>query len=85
RKWGSKAIETSWKEHFLRKQQSGAAGFGGTRGGQIEQDFALRAEHGAHGPGGLLFLLLLRMAVGALQKARVRVPYQIRHCLLVHA
>ena len=25
------------------------------------------------------------MAVGALQKARVRVPYQIRHCLLVHA
>ena len=35
--------------------------------------------------GGLLFLGLLGVAVGALQKSGVAVPRQVGHRLLVHA
>lgn len=80
-----KLLKLPGKNIFYESNNQALRDLAGHAAARLNRDFALRAEHGAHGPGGLLFLLLLRMAVGALQKARVRVPYQIRHCLLVHA
>ena len=57
----------------------------GTGGGEIENLLAVRTEHGEHGVSRLLLLRLLRVAVGALQKAGIRVPHEVCHRLLVHA
>ena len=54
-------------------------------GGKIENLFAVRAEHGEHGVSRLLLLRLLGVAVGTLQKASVRMTYEVCHRLLVHA
>ena len=54
-------------------------------GGEIEDLSAVRTEHGEHGVCRLLLLRLLRVAVGALQKASVRVTDEVCHRLLVHA
>lgn len=60
-----KLSQFSWKNEFLRKQQSCAAPRQGT-GGEIENLSAVRTEHGAHGVSRLLLLRLLGVAVGAL-------------------
>ena len=56
-----------------------------TGGGEIENLLAVRTEHGEHGVCRLLLLRLLRVAVGALQKAGVRMTHEVCHRLLVHA
>ena len=56
-----------------------------TGSGEIEDLLAVRTEHGAHGVCRLLLLRLLGVAVGALQKAGVRVADKVCHRLLVHA
>ena len=56
-----------------------------TDGGEIEDLLAVRTEHGEHGVGRLLLLRLLGVAVGTLQKAGVRMTYEVCHRLLVHA
>ena len=56
-----------------------------TDGGEIEDLLAVRTEHGAHGVSRLLLLRLLGVAVGALQKAGVRMADKVCHRLLVHA
>lgn len=72
------------KNEFLRKQQSCAAPLRGT-GGKIEDLSAVWTEHGEHGVCRLLLLRLLGVAVGALQKASVRMADKVCHRLLVHA
>ena len=84
RKHSGKAITIFLKNEFLRKQQSCAAPLRGT-GGEIENLSAVRAEHGEHGVSRLLLLRLLGVAVGALQKAGVRMTDEVCHRLLVHA
>ena len=86
RKRGGKAITIFLEERFLllRKQQSCAAPLRRT-GGEIEDLSAVRTEHGAHGVCRLLLLRLLGVAVGALQKAGVRMADKVCHRLLVHA
>ena len=54
-------------------------------GGEIEDLSAVRTEHGEHGVCRLLLLRLLGVAVGALQKAGVRMADKVCHRLLVHA
>ena len=54
-------------------------------GGEIEDLLAVRAEHGEHGVCRLLLLRLLGVAVGALQKAGVRMTHEVCHRLFVHA
>ena len=54
-------------------------------GDEIENLSAVRTEHGEHGVCRLLFLRLLGVAVGALQKAGVRMADKVCHRLLVHA
>ena len=54
-------------------------------GGEIENLLAVRTEHGEHGVSRLLLLRLLGVAVGALQKAGVRMAHEVCHRLLVHA
>ena len=56
-----------------------------TGGGEIEDLLAVRTEHGEHGVSRLLLLRLLGVAVGALQKAGVRMTHEVCHRLLVHA
>lgn len=73
------------KNEFLRKQQSCAVPRQGTGGGEIEDLLAVRTEHGEHGVSRLLLLRLLGVAVGALQKAGVRMADKVCHRLLVHA
>lgn len=72
------------KNEFLRKQQSCAVPLRRT-GGEIENLSAVRTEHGEHGVCRLLLLRLLGVAVGTLQKAGVRMTYEVCHRLLVHA
>ena len=84
RKHGGKAITIFLKNEFLRKQQSCTVPFRRT-GGEIEDLSAVRTEHGEHGACRLLLLRLLGVAVGALQKAGVRMPHEVCHRLLVHA
>lgn len=55
-----------------------------TDGGEIEDLLAVRTEHGEHGVCRLLLLCLLGVAVGTLQKAGVRMTYEVCHRLLVH-
>lgn len=56
-----------------------------TGGGEIENLSAVRTEHGEHGVCRLLLLRLLGVAVGALQKAGVRMTDEVCYRLLVHA
>jgi len=84
RKRGGKAITIFLKNEFLRKQQSCAVPRQGT-GGEIEDLSAVRTEHGEHGVCRLLLLRLLGVAVGALQKAGVRMAHEVCHRLLVYA
>ena len=85
RKRGGKAICNFRKNVFLRKQQSCAVPLRRTGGGEIENLLAVRTEHGEHGVCRLLLLRLLGVAVGALQKAGVRMTHEVCHRLLVHA
>ena len=80
-----KLSQFSWRNEFLRKQQSCAGPLRRTDGGEIEDLSAVRAEHGEHGVGRLLLLRLLGVAVGTLQKAGVRMTHEVCHRLLVHA
>ena len=52
---------------------------------ELRYMLALRTEHGEHGVSRLLLLRLLGVAVGTLQKASVRMTYEVCHRLLVHA
>ena len=70
---------------FLRNRQSGAVPGFGTAGGKIENAFSVGAEHREHGVSRLLLLLFLRMAVGAFQKAGVRMADDVGYRLFVHA
>ena len=70
---------------FLRNRQSGAVPGFGTGGGKIENTFSVGAEHREHGVSRLLLLLFLRVAVGTLQKAGVRMADDVGYRLLVHA
>ena len=79
-----KLSQFSWENEFLRKQQSCAVPLRRT-GGEIEDLSAVRTEHGEHGVCRLLLLRLLGVAVGALQKAGVRMADKVCHRLLVHA
>ena len=56
-----------------------------TGGGEIENLLTVRTEHGAHGACCLLLLRLLGVAVGALQKAGIRMTHEVCHRLFVHA
>ena len=80
-----KLLQFSWKNEFLRKQQSCAVLLRRTDGGEIEDLLAVRTEHGEHRVGRLLLLRLLGVAVGTLQKAGVRMTHEVCHRLLVHA
>ena len=80
-----KLSQFSWENEFLRKQQSCAVPLRRTGGGEIENLLAVRTEHGEHGVCRLLLLRLLGVAVGALQKAGVRMADKVCHRLLVHA
>ena len=80
-----KLSQFSWKNVFLRKQQSCAVPLRRTGGGEIEELHAVRAEHGEHGVSRLLLLRLLGVAVGTLQKAGIRMTHEVCHRLLVHA
>lgn len=80
-----KLSQFSWKNVFLRKQQSCAVPLRRTGGGEIENLLTVRAEHGEHGVSRLLLLRLLGVAVGALQKAGVRMTHEVCHRLFVHA
>ena len=73
------------KMEFLRNRQSGAVPGFGTAGGKIENSFSVGAEHREHGVSRLLLLLFLRMAVGAFQKASVRMTDDVGYRLFVHA
>ena len=79
-----KLSQFSWRNEFLRKQQSCAVPLRRTDGGEIEDLLAVRTEHGEHGVCRLLLLCLLGVAVGTLQKAGVRMTYEVCHRLLVH-
>ena len=70
---------------FLRNRQSGAVPDFRTTGGKIENIFSVGPEHCEHGVSRLLLLLFLRMAVGALQKACVRMTDDVGYRLFVHA
>ena len=80
----AKLSQFSWENEFLRKQQSCAVPLRRT-GGEIENLSAVRTEHGEHGACRLLLLRLLGVAVGALQKAGVRMAHEVCHRLLVYA
>ena len=54
-----KLSQFSWRNEFLRKQQSCAVPLRRTDGGEIEDLSAVRAEHGEHGVSRLLLLRLL--------------------------
>lgn len=73
------------KMEFLRNRQSGAVPGFRTTGGKIENTFSVGAEHREHGVSRLLLLLFLRMAVGAFQKAGVRMTDDVGYRLFVHA
>ena len=73
------------KMEFLRNRQSGAVPGFGTAGGKIENAFSVGPEHREHGVSRLLLLLFLRMAVGAFQKAGVRMTDDVGYRLFVHA
>lgn len=85
RKQPPKAITTFANSIFLRNRQSRPPTLFHTRLSQIEDGVAVRTEHRKHSVCRLFLLHLLRVAVGALQEARVTVAHQIGDRLLVHA
>ncbi len=80
-----KLLKLPAKPIFYESNNQALRDLAGHAAARLNSDLALWPEHSTHGSGGLHFLFLMGVAVGALQEARVRVSHQLRHRLLVHA